>query len=633
MRAMPALLTGLFGVLGLVSPASAQDAPPTGDGVDAHNFFPAAHDGDVRDPLTVQRVGGWSANQGFVGGILEYADAPMAWCVDETCSQQLNVVDNLVAFNLSGGYAPHDRVRIYFAAPLFIDSKSDVTYGGGAMGDIRLAGQVALLTDDGPVQAGVVPWIDLPTGNQDKFLGNSKIAGGASVAGSYETGILTLSGDVGMQFDPKSVANTDGANSVLVGLAVGVSPVDNWGLTAETRLEPSFIENPIPGTGAPSEMLYSARHKMDNGLHFTAGGGHAITAGVGAAKYRLFAGMGWESKKDPQPKDTDGDGIADKIDECRDEPETINGWKDMDGCPDSLGKLKVRVLFDGNPVEGADVIVKGPKGKTEHKSEATPVFEGIPGESWSAQATWNDCFAGKGDTKMEPGKNALQVELARLEGTLKVVVRSPKGEPVTDAFVKFLEPTGAPACHAKGESAVDGNGEHSVNVGTNVTHAFVVQAEDRSPQRFEATVQKGETTVIEVTMRKAKTKLSAERIDILEKVFFETGSDVILPESFELLEEVATVLIANPQVAKVQVAGHTDDKGDDQFNLELSQKRAESVRRWLIEHKVAAERLEAVGYGETKPIAKNNSEKGRAQNRRVEFVIMETAPNGDDTKE
>jgi len=632
MRASPVLITGLVGVLTFATKAKAQEAPDlNAGGTDAHNFFPAPFDGDPRDPLRVHRVGGWSGVQGFAGGILEYAEKPMAYCIDEACSEELDVLDNVFAMNISGGYAPIDRLRIFVGAPVYFDSESDVTPGGGGFGDIRLGGQVAFITEDGPIQAGVVPWLDIPTGDADRFLGNNGLAGGAAVAGSAEAGAFTFSGDVGMQFDPASASNTDGANSVLVGLAAGVTPADGWGITAETRLEPSFIENPVPGTGSPSEMLYHARYKAESGFHFMAGGAHAITSGPGAAVFRTFVGFGWESEKDRPPRDTDGDGIPDKADECVEEPETLNGWRDMDGCPDDIGRLKVRVLLGEDPVEGADVRVVGPKGPSTHKTPDVPRFEGLPGEDFKAEATYGGCYTGAGATTLEPGKNRIKIQLARIERNLKVVVKTPEGEPVTDASVKWLVPEQNFGCHATGEHPVDDKGEYNVLLGIG-NHELVVQAEDRSPQRFEVGINRSKDEVIEVTMKAAKTKLSAERIDILEKVFFETGSDVIKEESFELLTEVATVLIANPHIKKVQVAGHTDSKGKDDFNMELSQKRAESVRAWLIGHEVAADRLEAVGYGETKPIASNGSSKGRAQNRRVEFVIVDPAPTTDDAE-
>lgn len=632
MRASLALLTGLLGVAAFANKAAAQEVPDLSTGgMDAHNFFPAPYDGDPRDPLRVHRVGGWSGVQGFAGAVFEYAEKPMSYCIDEGCSDELDVLDNVYAMNISGGYAPIDRLRIFVGAPIYIDTQSDLTQGGGGFGDIRLGGQVAFLTDDGPFQAGVVPWLDLPTGDETRFLGNSGLAGGAAVAGSAEAGAFTFSGDVGMQFDPASVSNTEGANAVLVGLAAGVTPADGWGITAETRLEPSFIEDPVPGTGAPSEMMYHVRHKTESGWHFMAGGAHAITSGPGAALFRTFVGFGWESEKDRPPRDTDGDGIPDKADECVEEAETLNGWRDMDGCPDDIGRLKVRVMLGEEAVEGADVQVKGPKGTSDHKSGKMPAFEGLPGEEFSATATYARCYAGSGATALEPGKNRIRIDLARVEGTVKVVVKTPEGEPVNDATVKWLEPEKNFGCHATGEHPVDEKGEYNVTLGIG-KHELVVQAEERSPQRFEVTVPKDGERVIEVTMKAAKTKLSAEGIEILEKVFFETGSDVIKSESFELLQEVATVLIANPQILKVQVAGHTDNKGADDFNLELSQQRADSVRKWLIENEVAADRLESVGYGETKPIASNSSVKGRAQNRRVEFVIVDPAPNSDDAE-
>jgi len=625
------MLTGLIGVLSLATQAAAQQAPPSGDGPDGHNFFPASYDGDPRDPLAVQRVGGWSGKQGFAGGVFEYAEAAMTYCRGggEECPDEVMVLDDIFAMNMSIGYAPIDRVRIFMGAPIYINTASETTAGGGGFGDLRLGGQVAFITEEGPFQAGFVPWLDLPSGDETRYLGNSKLAGGAAVAGSAEAGPVTFSGDVGMQFDPAGVSNPDGANSVLVGVAVGVMPADGWGITAESRLEPSFIESPVPGTGAPSEMLYHVRHKWESGWHFMAGGAHAITAGTGAPLFRTFAGFGWESEKDPQPRDTDGDGIPDKADECVEIPETVNGWRDMDGCPDDIGRLKIKVFLNDELVDKAKVTVTGPKGTSDHPAGSVPAFEGLPGDSFSAQALYAACFEGAGETTLEPGKNRIRIDLLRKEGNVKVIVKTPEGESVDDAFIKWLPPEHNRGCQAEGEAPIGAEGVFTQAVGMG-KHEFVVQAEERSPQKFTVKVDHNGTAVVEVVMKAAKTKLSANKIEILEKVFFETGSNVIKEESFELLEEVATVLIANPHIKKVQVDGHTDNRGDDEFNQNLSQRRAQSVVNKLVRLEVAADRLEAVGYGESKPIATNNSNKGRAQNRRVEFVIIDPAPSAEE---
>jgi len=124
---------------------------------------------------------------------------------------------------------------------------------------------------------------------------------------------------------------------------------------------------------------------------------------------------------------------------------------------------------------------------------------------------------------------------------------------------------------------------------------------------------------------RSKVRLEGTRIAILDKVYFATNKDVILPKSFDLLKQVSAVLRANPQLERVRVEGHTDSQGADAKNQDLSQRRANSVRKRLIEQEgIAPERLEAVGYGETKPVDTNATSKGRENNRRVEFLILET---------
>ena len=137
---------------------------------------------------------------------------------------------------------------------------------------------------------------------------------------------------------------------------------------------------------------------------------------------------------------------------------------------------------------------------------------------------------------------------------------------------------------------------------------------------------------IEVQLGVARIQVEKKQIKILEKVQFETGKAVIKPESFGLLNEVAAVVITNPDLGRVEVAGHTDNRGSDSYNQKLSEKRAEAVRTYLIEQGIAAERLLAVGYGETRPIDTNRTPEGREINRRVEFNLIDVASD-DDTSE
>ncbi|MBK6693453.1 MAG: OmpA family protein [Myxococcales bacterium] len=118
-------------------------------------------------------------------------------------------------------------------------------------------------------------------------------------------------------------------------------------------------------------------------------------------------------------------------------------------------------------------------------------------------------------------------------------------------------------------------------------------------------------------------KLDGGGVEILQQVHFQTGSATILPDSFPMLQEIASLLKANASIKKMQVEGHTDDRGDDNMNLKLSQSRSESVVKYLAQAGVDQARLSAQGFGETKPIEDNKTDKGRAANRRVEFKITE----------
>jgi len=124
-----------------------------------------------------------------------------------------------------------------------------------------------------------------------------------------------------------------------------------------------------------------------------------------------------------------------------------------------------------------------------------------------------------------------------------------------------------------------------------------------------------------------KAKRVGKKIEITEKVMFDTGKATIKIESDQLLKDVATVLTQNASVTKLSIEGHTDSVGKDASNKKLSQKRADSVKDYLVKLGIDAGRLEAVGYGEEKPIASNDTDEGKEQNRRVEFnIVSETTP-------
>jgi outer membrane protein OmpA-like peptidoglycan-associated protein/opacity protein-like surface antigen len=126
--------------------------------------------------------------------------------------------------------------------------------------------------------------------------------------------------------------------------------------------------------------------------------------------------------------------------------------------------------------------------------------------------------------------------------------------------------------------------------------------------------------------KKQLAMLTQTSIKILDKVYFNTNRATIMKRSNRLLNNVASVVINHPEIPKIRIEGHTDDKGKDDYNKDLSQRRAERVRMYLIEKGVPEDRLEAIGFGEEKPVSSNSTAKGRAANRRVEFNFADAVP-------
>ena len=132
-----------------------------------------------------------------------------------------------------------------------------------------------------------------------------------------------------------------------------------------------------------------------------------------------------------------------------------------------------------------------------------------------------------------------------------------------------------------------------------------------------------EDFVLKKEPRRRVTILRTDRIEIKSTIYFEFNKARILAKSYHILDEVVDIMLKNPQVKKVRVEGHTDNVGDADYNRRLSQSRAQAVISYIAEHGVDPSRLDAVGYGEDKPLATNKTNKGRAQNRRVEFNIVD----------
>jgi len=140
----------------------------------------------------------------------------------------------------------------------------------------------------------------------------------------------------------------------------------------------------------------------------------------------------------------------------------------------------------------------------------------------------------------------------------------------------------------------------------------IPDADDKCPTVFGTPENQGCPAIKEETVKK---------IDYAaQNIYFATGKYVLLSKSFKGLDDVAAIMKENPQ-AQLTIDGHTDNVGSDAVNEKLSQNRANAVKAYLMKKGVAENRLNATGYGESKPVADNNTAAGRQKNRRVEMHL------------
>jgi outer membrane protein OmpA-like peptidoglycan-associated protein len=509
-----------------------------------------------------------------LGASVNYATDPLTVTNPRTNEVVYKLVESQLTVDLMGAIALFDRLELGVALPITSQTSQDLDnapvvpegVSSTGLGNLRVVPKVSLLSSGGLAVGAALP-IHLPTGGS-QFRGGAFTVQPRLLGEWTSGGGLRLLANLGLNLRPKEqVRNLVVANE----LAYGVGAEVPFGkLSAGGTLVGAMGL----GQGAqerPLELLATVRYRISDAFAAHLGGGPGLGNGYGTPGFRVFAGVAWvapEGKAAPQPepkpepkpappKDSDGDGLTDDKDGCPNEAEDKDGFEDADGCPDTDNDK------DG-VADAGDACVSEPETQNGYQDS-----DGCPDE---VPDTDGD---GTKDDKDRCAKEPEDKDGFEDEDGCPDPDNDRDG--VADAADK---------CPAEPETI---NG---------------VKDDDGCPDKG-----------------KVKVLVEGEKIVILEKVFFANNKANILPKSFPLLQQVAQVLRANPQIELVRIEGHTDDKGDDGANLTLSKSRAEAVRERLISEGIAAERLEAVGFGEAKPVDTNKTAKGRENNRRVEFIV------------
>ncbi len=513
--------------------------------------------------------------------------------VDET------IVDGLGTGNLVLSIGFVERLELGVDVPLHYVTGDRVKASGDdgvKLGDIRFLPKIRLfgLEDDTGVGAAIAIPVAFPTGAKDSFVGEGQIVADPKLIIEARVPGFSFAANGGVRFRPadRQVGTLDVRHEVTYGAGIGVDLgtedvvllLETYGAAAISDVKGSSASNPL-------EALAGIRLWTGPGPVITLGGGFGIVADYGSPVWRGIFGFAWHDRN----YDRDHDGILDRDDQCPDDPEDKDTFEDANGCPDpDNDQDTILDTVDNCPLDAEDI-------------DGFQDTDGCPDPDNDGDKILDLEDACPMDPEVMNGYKDADGCPDEVPDTDGDGLKDPDDQCPTDPEDKdgFEDEDGCPDLDNDKDTILD------------VVDGCPLQPETMNG--YEDT----DGCPDEKPAGPVLVRITEEKIEILEKVFFQTNRATIKPVSFAVLNQVGDVLKRHPYIKKVRVEGHTDSQGKDRYNLKLSQSRAESVRKYLIAQGVEPERLEAVGYGETRPIEDNRTADGRANNRRVEFTITE----------
>jgi len=564
----------------------------------------------------------------IAGQICSNPNTRLATCADADRIDSLYQVSNLATGHLQAAIGLFRHLEVGIGVPLTFwngdtdpnpsaDQKGDIDAQG--IGDLvlHLKGRI-LNTSKYPVGLAIVTTLSLPTGDKESFLGSGRVGLFPSIIVDKEFlhGRIKLALNVGGRFrfgntdgwtDTRD-CTPDGPASCGTGRFIETGQQLTYGVGAAFGLVPQqldFVAEIIGQTGFDgffdSDKLNSA-HEILGGLrlylarnsYLAFGVGRGLRGGgdnyqYGSPDIRGFLAFIFE----PSIGDLDGDGIKDDVDKCPTEPEDFDDFEDEDGCPDpdndGDGILDVDDKCPNEPEDKDGV-------EDEDGCPDPDIFDrdgdGIPDnvDKCPDEPEDRDGFEDE-DGCPDPDNDK--------DGILDVDDLCPNEPEDKDGFE---DEDGCPDPDNDKDGILDRDDECPNEPET--VNGY--QDEDGCPDKGRVIVHKG-------------------KIEILDKIYFETAKAVIKPVSFPILNAIAATLRGNPDILLVEVQGHADERGTNAYNQDLTERRAQAVKRYLTNKGVESNRLKAKGYGEDKPVDPGHNEAAWSKNRRVEFVILQRA--------
>ena len=521
------------------------------------------------------------------------------------------LLDHRLSATVLGSVTFFDRLSVGLLVPTTLYETNDPKTAQvgvhaaehAAFGDLRIEPKVGILDQAHHyIDLAVLLDLTLPTATRHSYAGDSTVSAGGELDISHRFGAFRLAGNFGFQWRTKQSSFDLQIGPELyyrfgggfdLGRIKRAAPVE---IIGEIYGRTSAITPFRYGTQNPIEWVIGLKWSPLSWLALNLGGGRAINAGYGAPAARVFLGAMFtplQASAKQGELDSDGDGIPDRLDRCPTEAEDKDGFEDDDGCPD-LDNDK-----DGIP-DKLDKCPNDPEDFDGFQDE-----DGCPdpdNDKDGIPDTIDKCPNDPEDMDGFQDEDGCPDPDNDNDGIPDVKDKCPN---LPEDFDGFQDEDGCPDPDNDNDGILD-----SLDKCPNQPETI------NGFEDYDGCPDKGPSLVV----------LTVSGIDIKEKVYFETASDKVLAKSFNLLNQVAAVLKNHAEIQRVRVEGHTDNVGEPGTNLRLSQRRADSVRAYLIAQRVDPTRLVSVGFGESKPIASNGTARGREQNRRVAFLIVRDAP-------
>jgi outer membrane protein OmpA-like peptidoglycan-associated protein len=509
---------------------------------------------------------------------LNYGRNPLVWYYEADNTYE-PIIGQQLTLDLVASAGVWERVDLSMALPVVLVQKgparallAGVELAGAGVGDLRITPRITLLRQRSyGIGLAVIPELTFPTGDERRFLGNGDLSFRPRVVADMPLVLLPVRLIAGLGYSLRKDVVAGDAD-----LGDEIPLQDEWlfhlggvvDLSDLVGLPVSAMVEFAGATAAGDPFSFEGLNALEGllGARYRLFDDWLITAGVAAG---LTRGLGTASYRfilggawAPQPPDRDQDGIPDFADDCPDDPEDYDRFEDSDGCPDADN--------DGDGILDRDDQCPNEKEDFNRREDD----DGCP-------------EAPRQDTDRD--------------GVLDQNDECPREPEDLDGYEDF---DGCPDEDHDHDGVLDYQDECPDEKET----INGIDDEDGCPDEGE-----GVTEYVE-----------SVRIQIKESIHFESGKSTIKQKSKAILDQVALQILAHPEIQRLRIEGHTDSIGDEEQNLSLSQNRADAVRRYLIEKGVPERKLEASGYGETMPIASNATAAGRAINRRVEFLILQT---------